>query len=59
MLNNCLNLNIYPSQDNLACLKEWEKKIPVALNEVIFEGDLTKNIPLKPGGNLHFPRSFF
>ena len=34
-------------------------KIPVSLNEVIFEGDLTKNIPLKPGDIIHVPRSFF
>ena len=34
-------------------------KIPVALNEVIFEGDLTKNILLKPGDIIHVPRSFF
>ena len=34
-------------------------KIPVALDEVIFEGDLTKNILLKPGDIIHVPRSFF
>jgi len=35
------------------------EKIPVFLNEVIFDGDLTKNIPLKPGDIIHVPRSFF
>ena len=35
------------------------EKIPVALDEVIFEGDLTKNITLKPGDIIHVPRSFF
>jgi len=59
MPNNCLNLNIYPSQSNLTCLKEWEKKIPVALNEVIIEGDITKNIPLKPWDIINVPLSFF
>jgi polysaccharide biosynthesis/export protein len=34
-------------------------KIPVALDDVIFEGDLTKNIRLKPGDIIHVPRSFF
>jgi protein involved in polysaccharide export with SLBB domain len=34
-------------------------KIPVALDEVIFDGDLTKNISLKPGDIIHVPRSFF
>ena len=34
-------------------------KIPVSLNEVIFEGDLSKNILLKPGDIIHVPRSFF
>jgi polysaccharide biosynthesis/export protein len=35
------------------------QKIPVLLDEVIFDGDLTKNIPLKPGDIIHVPRSFF
>lgn len=35
------------------------EKIPVSLDEVIFEGDLTKNIRLKPGDIIHVPRSFF
>ena len=34
-------------------------KIPVSLDEVIFDGNLTKNIPLKPGDIIHVPRSFF
>ncbi len=34
-------------------------KIPVSLDEVIFEGDLTKNIQLQPGDIIHVPRSFF
>ena len=35
------------------------EKIPVALDDVIFDGDLTKNIPLKPGDIIHVPRGFF
>jgi polysaccharide export outer membrane protein len=35
------------------------EKIPVSLDEVISEGDLTKNILLKPGDIIHVPRSFF
>ena len=35
------------------------QKIPVSLDEVIFEGDLSKNILLKPGDIIHVPRSFF
>lgn len=35
------------------------EKIPVSLDEVIFEGDLSKNILLKPGDIIHVPRSFF
>lgn len=35
------------------------EKIPVSLDEVIYEGDLTKNILLKPGDIIHIPRSFF
>jgi len=35
------------------------QKIPVSLDEVIYEGDLTKNIHLKPGDIIHVPRSFF
>jgi len=35
------------------------EKIPVALDDVIFDGDLAKNIPLKPGDIIHVPRSFF
>ena len=35
------------------------QKIPVSLNDVVFDGDLTKNILLKPGDIIHVPRSFF
>jgi len=35
------------------------QKINVELDKVIFEGDLSKNIPLKPGDIIHVPRSFF
>jgi polysaccharide biosynthesis/export protein len=35
------------------------QKINVELDKVIFEGDLTKNIELKPGDIIHVPRSFF
>jgi polysaccharide export outer membrane protein len=35
------------------------QKIEVLLDEVIFEGDLTKNIQLQPGDIIHVPRSFF
>ncbi len=35
------------------------KRISVPLDQVIFEGDLTKNIRLKPGDIIHIPRSFF
>lgn len=35
------------------------EKINVPLDKVIFEGDLSKNIPLKPGDIIHVPRSFF
>ena len=34
-------------------------KVPVSLDEVIFDGNLTKNILLKPGDIIHVPRSFF
>ncbi len=33
--------------------------IPVEMGRVIFEGDLSKNIRLKPGDIIHVPRSFF
>lgn len=33
--------------------------IPVEMGEVIFEGDLSKNIRLRPGDIIHVPRSFF
>jgi polysaccharide biosynthesis/export protein len=33
--------------------------IPVAMDRVIFEGDLSKNIRLQPGDIIHVPRSFF
>ncbi len=39
--------------------KKEIKRISVPLDEVIFEGDLTKNIRLKPGDIIHIPRSFF
>jgi polysaccharide export outer membrane protein len=35
------------------------EKIKVQLDKVIFEGDLSKNILLKPGDIIHVPRSFF
>ena len=35
------------------------EKISVHLDKVIFEGDLSKNILLKPGDIIHVPRSFF
>ena len=35
------------------------EKIPVSLDDVICEGDLTKNVPLQPGDIIHIPRSFF
>jgi len=35
------------------------EKIKVQLDKVIFEGDLSKNIKLKPGDIIHVPRSFF
>lgn len=35
------------------------KKINVELDKVIFEGDLSKNILLRPGDIIHVPRSFF
>jgi polysaccharide biosynthesis/export protein len=35
------------------------QKINVQLDKVIFEGDLSKNTPLKPGDIIHVPRSFF
>jgi len=35
------------------------KKINVELDDVIFEGDLSKNTPLQPGDIIHVPRSFF
>lgn len=35
------------------------QKINVQLDKVIFEGDLSKNIQLKPGDIIHVPRSFF
>ncbi len=35
------------------------EKINVELDKVIFEGDLSKNIPLMPGDIIHVPRSFF
>ena len=35
------------------------EKISVELDKVIFEGDLSKNIILKPGDIIHVPRSFF
>ena len=34
-------------------------KLEVELDKVIFEGDLSKNIPLKPGDIILIPRSFF
>jgi len=35
------------------------EKINIQLDKVIFEGDLSKNILLKPGDIIHVPRSFF
>ena len=35
------------------------EKINVELDKVIFDGDLSKNILLKPGDIIHVPRSFF
>ena len=35
------------------------KKILVELDKVIFEGDLSRNLSLKPGDIIHIPRSFF
>lgn len=35
------------------------EKLKVELDKVIFEGDLSKNILLKPGDIIHVPRSFF
>lgn len=35
------------------------KQIEVELDKVIFDGDLSKNIPLYPGDIIHIPRSFF
>lgn len=34
-------------------------KIQVELDKVIFDGDLSKNVPLKPGDIIFVPRSFF
>lgn len=34
-------------------------KLQVELDKVIFEGDLSKNVPLKPGDIILIPRSFF
>jgi polysaccharide export outer membrane protein len=34
-------------------------KIQVELGKVIFDGDLSKNVPLKPGDIILIPRSFF
>jgi polysaccharide export outer membrane protein len=35
------------------------EKIQIELDKVIFDGDLSKNIRLKPGDIIHIPRSFF
>jgi len=35
------------------------EKIQVELDKVIFDGDLSKNLRLKPGDIIHIPRSFF
>ena len=35
------------------------EKLKIELDKVIFEGDLSKNILLKPGDIIHVPRSFF
>ncbi len=35
------------------------EKINVQLDKVIFDGDLSKNLQLKPGDIIHVPRSFF
>jgi polysaccharide biosynthesis/export protein len=40
-------------------LKQNTRKIKIELDKVIFEGDLSKNILLKPGDIIHVPRSFF
>ena len=39
--------------------KKVIKKLQVELDKVIFEGDLSKNIQLKPGDIILIPRSFF
>jgi len=39
--------------------KKVIKKLPVDLGKVIFEGDLSKNVQLKPGDIILIPRSFF
>jgi len=43
----------------LASGKKTINKLEVELGKVIFEGDLSKNIPLKPGDIILIPRSFF
>ncbi len=35
------------------------KRILVELDQVIFNGDLSKNLVLQPGDIIHVPRSFF
>jgi polysaccharide export outer membrane protein len=35
------------------------EKLQVELDKVIFDGDLSKNLRLKPGDIIHIPRSFF
>lgn len=39
--------------------KNGTTKILVELDKVIFDGDLSKNLVLKPGDIIHVPRSFF
>ncbi|MFQ5451039.1 MAG: polysaccharide biosynthesis/export family protein [Nitrospinaceae bacterium] len=40
-------------------LEKGIEKINVELDKVIFDGDLSKNLRLKPGDIIHVPRSFF
>jgi len=50
---------IYRKYKNGSHLGQEIENISVALDKVIFEGDLSKNTPLEPGDIIHVPRSFF